>query len=235
MHFFSITFVVRRPQELGQRCSNHSGHHCNQGGWCTWPGQSLNRNSVGRLRIQSTKAPKAQTEKEKKMWNFVKTKTMQNTHCKTIKIVFHCDCWEPTARLSRQGVCCKRARRKAKGASTVKRCQRLSTGCAHEICVPAAGMPPAEHENAKTRKPENGENGGNAKHENGKKRKRRKRENGKNAKTRKAGKPFLQKAKKHYNQLSHYLIKDARRWEKHKKMETRKLENSKKCSRFPVV
>ena len=39
--------------------------------------------------------------------------------------------------------------------------------CAHEICVPAAGMPPAEHENAKTRKPENGENGGNAKHENG--------------------------------------------------------------------
>ena len=78
--------------------------------------------------------------------------------------------------------------------------------CAHEICVPAAGMPPAEHENAKTRKPENGENGGNAKHENAKTaktRKRQKRENGKNAKTRKAGKPFLQKAKKHYNQLSH--------------------------------
>ena len=25
-------------------------------------------------------------------------------------------------------------------------------GCAHEICVPAAGVPPAEHENAKTRK-----------------------------------------------------------------------------------
>ena len=45
--------------------------------------------------------------------------------------------------------------------------------CAHEICVPAAGMPPAEHENAKTRKREN------AKHRNGKKRKRE------NAKTRK--------------------------------------------------
>ena len=75
--------------------------------------------------------------------------------------------------------------------------------CAHEICVPAAGMPPAEHENAKTRKPENGENGGNAKHENGKKRKRENGENAKTAKTRKAGKPFLQKAKKHHNQLSH--------------------------------
>ena len=46
--------------------------------------------------------------------------------------------------------------------------------CAHEICVPAAGVPPAEHENAKTRKREN------AKHGNGKKRKR---ENGENAKT----------------------------------------------------
>ena len=46
--------------------------------------------------------------------------------------------------------------------------------CAHEICVPAAGVPPAEHENAKTRKREN------AKHKNAKTRKRRKRENGEN-------------------------------------------------------
>ena len=55
--------------------------------------------------------------------------------------------------------------------------------CAHEICVPAAGMPPAEHENTKTRKREN------AKHRNGKKRKR---ENAKTAKTRKRRKhnPF---------------------------------------------
>ena len=79
--------------------------------------------------------------------------------------------------------------------------------CAQEICVPAAGMPPAEHENAKTRKPENGENGGNAKHENGKKRKR---ENGENPKTRKRQKRekqesrfFAESKKKHYNQLSH--------------------------------
>ena len=29
-------------------------------------------------------------------------------------------------------------------------------GCAHPICVPAAGMPPAKRENAKTGKRENG-------------------------------------------------------------------------------
>ena len=53
---------------------------------------------------------------------------MQNTHCKTIETVFPRDNWAPTARLSRQGVCCKRARRNAKGASsTVKRYQRFST------------------------------------------------------------------------------------------------------------
>ena len=79
--------------------------------------------------------------------------------------------------------------------------------CAQEICVPAAGMPPAEHEIAKTRKPANGENMWKRRKRQARKRvktktrKRRKRENGKNA-TRKAGKPFLQKAKKHYNQLS---------------------------------
>ena len=107
--------------------------------------------------------------------------------------------------------------------------------CAHEICVPAAGMPPAEHENAKTRKPENGENGGNAKHENGKKRKRRKRgkrQKRENAQSRKA---VFAESKKTLQSIIALLIKDARRWEKHKKMETRKLENSKKCSRFPVV
>ena len=47
--------------------------------------------------------------------------------------------------------------------------------CAHEICVPAAGMPPAEHENAKTPSTETGKN------ENAKTRKRRKLENGENA------------------------------------------------------
>ena len=46
--------------------------------------------------------------------------------------------------------------------------------CAHEICVPAAGVPPAEHENAKTQSTETGKN------ENAKTRKRRKRENGEN-------------------------------------------------------
>ena len=30
--------------------------------------------------------------------------------------------------------------------------------CAHEICVPAAGVPPAEHENAKTPSTETGKN-----------------------------------------------------------------------------
>ena len=46
--------------------------------------------------------------------------------------------------------------------------------CAHEICVPAAGVPPAEHANAKTPSTETGKN------ENAKTRKRRKRENGEN-------------------------------------------------------
>ena len=46
--------------------------------------------------------------------------------------------------------------------------------CAHEICVPAAGVPPAEHENAKTRKRQA------RKREKTKTRKRRKRENGEN-------------------------------------------------------
>ena len=64
-----------------------------------------------------------------------------------------------------------------------KKAKTLVELCAHEICVPAAGVPPAEHENAKTRKREN------AKHGNGKKRKR---ENAKTAKTRKRRKhnPF---------------------------------------------
>ena len=46
--------------------------------------------------------------------------------------------------------------------------------CAHEICVPAAGVPPAEHENAKTRKREN------AKTPSTKTRKRENGENGEN-------------------------------------------------------
>ena len=43
---------------------------------------------------------------------------------------------------------------------------KLSPCCAHEICIPAAGVRPAERENAKTQKREN------AKHGNGEKRKR---------------------------------------------------------------
>ena len=80
--------------------------------------------------------------------------------------------------------------------------------------------------NTKTRKPENGEN---AKHENGKKRKR---ENGKNKQSRKA---VFAENKTTLQSIIALAIKDAWRWEKHKKMETRKLENGKKCSRFLVV
>ena len=82
--------------------------------------------------------------------------------------------------------------------------------CAHEICVPAAGMPPAEHENAKTRKPENG---GNAKHENGKKRKR---ENGENPKTRKRQKREKQESRfcrKQKNTTINYRTSNQRRTE----------------------
>ena len=79
--------------------------------------------------------------------------------------------------------------------------------CAHEICVPAAGMPPAEHENAKTRKPENGENGGNAKHENGKKRKREL------AKTRKRAKQENRFCRKQKNTTINYRTSNQRRTE----------------------
>ena len=85
-----------------------------------------------------------------------------------------------------------------------------SVACAHEICVPAAGMPPAEHENAKTRKPENG---GNAKHENGKKRKR---ENGENPKTRKRQKREKQESRfcrKQKNTTINYRTSNQRRTE----------------------
>ena len=66
-------------------------------------------------------------------------------------------------------------------------------------------------------------------------RKRENGENGENPKTRKAGKPLLQKTKKTLQSIIALAIKHARRWEKHKKMETRQLENGKKCSRFLVV
>jgi len=94
--------------------------------------------------------------------------------------------------------------------------------------------------NTKTRKPENGENGGNAKHENGKKRKRENGENAKTAKTRKrenaqSRKAVFAESKKTLQSIIALAIKDARRWEKHKKTETRKLETGKKCSRFLVV
>ena len=53
---------------------------------------------------------------------------------------------------------------------------KAAESCAHEICVPAAGMPPAEHENAKTRKRENAKTPSTetGKNENAKTRKRRK-------------------------------------------------------------
>ena len=101
--------------------------------------------------------------------------------------------------------------------------------CAHEICVPAAGMPPAEHENAKTRKPENGENGGNAKHENREKTKTRKR--------RKRAKQESRFCRKPKNITINYRTSNQRRTEmgKAQKEGNAKLENGKKCSRFLVV
>ena len=95
----------------------------------------------------------------------------------------------------------------------------ISSTCAHEICVPAAGMPPAEHENAKTRKPENGENGGNAKHENGKKRKRENGENAKTAKTRKRAKQESRFCRKQKNTTINYRTSNQRRTEMGKAQE----------------
>ena len=65
--------------------------------------------------------------------------------------------------------------RQTKGAAIRSMIQKANEDCAHEICVPAAGMPPAEHENAKTPSTETGKN-----------------ENAKTAKTRKRRKhnPF---------------------------------------------
>ena len=83
-----------------------------------------------------------------------------------------------------------------------------------------------EHENAKTRKPENGENA--------KTPKTRKRENGENPKTRKRRKPENgENAFASSNMLLSIklAIKDARRWEQR---ETRKRENGQKRSRFLV-
>ena len=91
--------------------------------------------------------------------------------------------------------------------------------------------------NTKTRKRENPKTAETpstktGKNENAKTAKTRKRENGKNAKSRKA---VFAESKKTLQSIIALAIKDARRWEKHKKMETRKLENGKKCSRFLVV
>ena len=104
--------------------------------------------------------------------------------------------------------------------------------CAHEICVPAAGMPPAEHENAKTRKPENGENGGNAKHENGKKRKRENGENAKTAKTRKRAKQESRFCRKQKNTTINYRTSNQRRTEMGKTQEDGNAKTRKQQKMF---
>jgi len=60
-------------------------------------------------------------------------------------------------------------------------------------------------------------------------RKRQKRENAQNLKA------VFAESKKTPESIIALAIEDARRWEKHEKMKTRKLENGKKCSRFLVV
>ena len=73
--------------------------------------------------------------------------------------------------------------------------------------------------NTKTRKPENGENGGNAKHENGKKRKRENGENAKTAKTRKRAKQESRFCRKQKNTTINYRTSNQRRTEMGKAQE----------------
>ena len=105
------------------------------------------------------------------------------------------------------------------------------TLCTRNLCPgrgDAAGGT-RKRENAKTRK--RGKRQA-RKREKTKTRKRRKRQKRENAQSRKA---VFAESKKTSQSIIALAIKDARRWEKHKKRETRKLENGKKCSRFLVV
>ena len=94
--------------------------------------------------------------------------------------------------------------------------------------------------NTKTRKRENPKTAKTAetpstktgRNENAKTAKTRKRQKRENAQSRKA---VFAESKKTLQSIIALAIKDARRWEKHKKTETRKLETGKKCSRFLVV
>ena len=90
-----------------------------------------------------------------------------------------------------------------------------------------------------TRKRENGENGGNAKRENGKKRKRENGENAKTAKTRNRAKQESRFCSKQKNITINYRTSNQTKThgdgKSTKKMEMRKLENGKKCSRVLVV
>ena len=89
-----------------------------------------------------------------------------------------------------------------------------------------------KRENPKTAKTAETPSTKTGKNENAKTAKTRKRQKRENAQSRKA--VFAESKKTSQSSIA-LAIKDARRWEKHKKRETRKLENGKKCSRFLVV
>ena len=94
--------------------------------------------------------------------------------------------------------------------------------------------------NTKTRKPENGENGGNAKHENGKKRKRENGENAKTAKTRKRTKQENRVCRKQKNTTINYRSSNQRRTEmgkaqKEGNAKTRKRQKVFSFSSCPVL